>query len=291
MDLAKTVITLSLAMSLSAFNTQTASSQVKLSSIISKNTTELEKEQIKGIPKPEGYADLTLDIRIQKGILPAVKIGNVEVRSNSLYASLLFGHYQILFEQVNDSTFVEHLFSRSLSKDSERYEVFTTKKLTDTTNQSNYFILDNYTTTKGIPREEKIPLKNTKYPQEFTPAIIALNKFLNQSLENKVNIIVLGVPYTFNLYEKKERLRKTEKNTNAVAIINYAKMSEILETPDDTFLLEEYLNLYTRQETKFNNGIIEKKIIPEKFESNFKVVNSGLWNGEYKATGIVRERN
>jgi len=284
MSLSKIVTTLSLAVSLSAINPFSAQSQVQMSSIINGDPTEVLNKSTKGIIKPTDIPELSADIKVQKGKLPAVKIGELEIRDKSMYASLLFGHYQILFEQVNDTTFAEHLFTRSLSKESERYEIFITKKRTDSLGNP-YFILTEYLTTKGTPREEKIPLENKTYSSNFSPSILNLNKFLDNNLPDEVKLLVLGVTYNFNIYEKRQPLGK-----NCTEVTKYAKMSEVVHTPDDSFLMEEYINLQT-EETKVNqNGIDTVLMHPKEFEAKFTVVNSGVWNGNYKAIGTIKNK-
>lgn len=284
MSLAKIVTTLSLALSLSTLNPFPAQGQVQLASRISGDPTELLDKSKKGIIKPSDTPELSADIKVQKGIMPAIKIGELEIRDKSMYASLLFGHYQILFEQENDSTFVEHLFTKSLSKDSERYEIFITKKRKD--EQGNpYFILTEYLTTKGTPREEKIPLENKTYSSTFSPSILTLNQFLKNKLPEEVNMIVLGVTYNFNIYEKRE---PSGKNTTTVT--KYAKMSEVMHTPDDSFLMEEYINLRSTETKNKNNGLEMTMMQPKEFEAKFTVINSGVWNGNYKAIGVVKDK-
>lgn len=287
MGLGKIVTTLSLAISLSASFPNNARSQTPITANIISPTKEIDIKKNKGLIKPIGQPNLELDIYVKKGILPNIDIGDVEIRKNSIYASLLWGYYQIMLRQVNDTTFVEELYARDVNKDSTRYEIFTTTKRIDPSTKKEYFTLDSYDVLMGSPRKEKLPLEGKTYYPNYMPAILMLNNFFENKLEDSAKILVLGVPYNFNVHKK-----TGETLNNRTEIIYYAKMSDLVtRTEDDVFIMDEFLNLFTDREILNSNGKTEVVTNYNKLEAKFEVLNVGpFWDGKYKATGLVRKK-
>jgi hypothetical protein len=298
MSLSKIVTTLSLALSLSALSTDYVQSQTtqkpKSQSSVAQltninptdtNPSDTDKKESKGLAIPIGKPDFTIDIRAHRKILGidfSAGAGMAEIRKNNIYINLLSGAYQMMFEQVNDSTFIEHLYTVNLETKKEREEQFTTKI------RNNSQILTEYKVLKGEPRKEKLMLENTAYPAEFMPVLTAVNKFLINKLPKKINVVAFGDAYTFSLYtdEKKTKYIKGEKQ-----VVKYAKMDELVKrTPDDIVIMGEYLNIIANEKTIKQNGYYNTLLIPKKFEANFAIINSGIfWNSDnYKAVGIIK---
>jgi hypothetical protein len=284
-NISKLVSSIILAASVSSFNLDMEKSEFYSNN--DKSKIELsDKKKNEGIEKPKGEPNLVLDILVKKGKWPNIDIGDVEIRDNSLYATLLFGYYQLMFTQINDSTFVEHLYARNIKKDSiSRYEIFTTKKRIDSLNKP-YYVLEKYETKFGKARAEKMPLEGKIFNSGNMPAISALNSFFDENIGSSASILVLGVPYKFNIHKQ-----IGERSKNTQEIIYYAKMSEVTKTKDDIFIMDEFLNLYTEKETTIE---LNKKIVNthyNKLQAQFEVLNmDNFWDGNYKATGQVRKK-
>jgi hypothetical protein len=287
MNLGEIVTTLSLALSLSALSINSAYSQGQFTSSTmpakSTFTTESESTKHRGIVKPAGKPTLELNLQVHSKIIPPIKVGTAEVRKNSLYLSLFFDSYQMMFEQINDSTFVEHLYTRNLETNEERYEKFTTIK------RNNSLVFTNYDLVTGTARDEKIPLINTTYTPEFLPVMTVVNSFLENKLPNQINVVLYGATYTFNLYTKE---RKSPNKNNEIEVVKYAKMTELVtRTPDDIILLGEKINIFTTEKIVNQNGKDTTIMYPKKIEAEFAVVNSGIWNGSsYKATSTFKKQ-
>jgi hypothetical protein len=245
-----------------------------------------DKKKNEGIEKPKGEANLVLDILVKKGKIPNLDLGDVEIRDNSLYGTLFFGYYQLLFQQVNDSTFVEHHYIRNKVDSLSRYEIFTTKRRLDSLNNP-YFVLEKYETKLGKARAEKISLEGKTYNNGNMPAIIALNNFFEEKMGASARILVLGVPYDFNIHKE-----LGEKTKNKQEIIYYAKMSDVTKTKDDVFIMDEFLNLYTEKNTIITPNKIITNTQYNKLEAQCEVLehDKSFWIDKYKITGIVRKK-
>jgi hypothetical protein len=287
-NLGKIVMTLSLAFSFSAFSPNYAYSQTSLAAISSSTSTSVDvnKKQTKSI-RPTGEPNLILDIRGHRKIILGIDLsmgaGIAELRENSLYIDLLSGSYQILFEQVNDSTFTEQLYTANMDTGKERHEKFTTIR-----KKNNSLVFAKYDTLAGTSRKEKIPLLNTVYDQKFMPVMTVVKKFLSNSLPDELNVIVMGGKYTFNLYTDK----RTSNKNGEIDVTRYAKMTELVtRTPDDIIIMDDKVFMYTTETTEKVNGKYTNVMRPEKIEAKFAVINSGrFWNSEnYKAAASVRK--
>ncbi len=289
MSLNDIVKTLGLALSLSMISPSYVQGQSSFASIpeISSVTTSLDTKEYTGIPKPAQDPDVIIDLRAHRKILGidfSKQAGIAEIRKNSLYIDLLSGKYQLMFEQINDSTFLEHLFTVNLEKNNnQRYELFTTVR------RKESLVLKNYEVLIGTPREEKLYLEHKVYSGEFLPIMMAVNKFFENTLNDNINVVAFGVKYTFNLYRTEQTKQTTQqKKTDEKIIIRTAKMTELIKrTPEDIILMEENLYVFTTEKNMKDTTIIEL----QKIEADFAIVNSGmLWNSNnYKATGKVRK--
>jgi hypothetical protein len=272
MTLDKLIITLGLTITLATILPQKANGQTDiLNSTKTEILSEFENTEHLGIPVPTGTPNFTTDlyVNMNKPIISMLKLnaGHVEVRDNSLYAVLARGNYQILFEQIDDTTFVERLYNYNSENKTVRYEIFTTKKRKNSKGK-DYFVLEEYVAIEGEKRAEKIPLENKTY-SDVMPAVVLLNKLLKNELPEKPKILVFGIEYPIEISET----RKTTKN-NETKVKKYADLLNAVErTPDDVFIMENPINLYLVEKTIKKNGKDTTLVTPIKLETMFEIIN------------------
>ncbi len=166
------------------------------------------------IPKPASSPYAIYDLQAHKirrngKERKAVPAGYVELRDSSLYLSLFFGMYQLLFTQNNDTLFTSYQYINTLfgSNQSDKY----IESVTDSTRLETI-------TFFGKENTEKKRYLDTAYTVQYQPIIALINQFIRNKNPADAKVICFGKTYEIPLQDSaiSENVESTKANISTI---------------------------------------------------------------------------
>jgi hypothetical protein len=181
---------------------------------------------------------------------PRINSSSIELSSEEIYFSFLYGIYSMEFKRIDNNTYIESVKNNVPWELKEEIFCYSLK--------DSCYKLDNYFIIGDEPRKEKKSLEGNFFDKKHKSLPELFDDFEKGLLRDSMHFFVMGIPYSLKIESKKEDGE----------IVYYCNPEELVKGEPGDFIIFPYpVKAYTKNK--------DGEIIPLRFATKFLNVRNG----------------